>query len=80
VLSREANRSLSDGILTSCRAAGVSPMLVEMPDDDIEQALLTAASGAGMALLPEAVADRYGAPGVRFVPLGVTRRPLQQRS
>ena len=28
------------------------------------------ASGAGMALLPESVAERYAAPGVRFLPLG----------
>jgi DNA-binding transcriptional LysR family regulator len=27
------------------------------------------ASGAGMALLPDSVSDRYAAPGVRFVPL-----------
>ncbi|HJS96440.1 MAG TPA: LysR substrate-binding domain-containing protein [Solirubrobacteraceae bacterium] len=70
VLPREANRPLYDGVLASCHAAGVSPTLVEMPDAHIEQVLLAVASGAGMALLPESVADRYAAPGVRFVPLG----------
>lgn len=70
VLPREANRPLYDGILASCRAAGISPSLVEMPDAALEQALLVVASGAGPALLPESVAGRYGAPGVRFVPLG----------
>jgi DNA-binding transcriptional LysR family regulator len=69
VLPREANRPLYDGILASCRAAGVSPTLVEMPDAPVEQALLAVASGAGLALLPESVAERYVAPGVRFVPL-----------
>jgi DNA-binding transcriptional LysR family regulator len=69
VLPRESNRPLYDGILAACRAAGLSPNLVEMPDAGLEQALLAVASGAGPALLPESVAERYGAPGVRFVPL-----------
>jgi DNA-binding transcriptional LysR family regulator len=69
VLPREANRPLYDGILACCRVAGISPTLVEMPDAHIEQALLAVASGAGLALLPESVAQRYGTPGVRFVPL-----------
>ena len=70
VMPREANRPFYDGILAGCRAAGVSPSLVEMPDAPVEQALLAVASGAGLALLPESVAERYGTPGVRFVPLG----------
>jgi DNA-binding transcriptional LysR family regulator len=70
VLPRDANRPFYDAVLATCRDAGVSPTLVEMPDGDVEQALLAVASGAGMALLPEAVAERYAAPGVRFVPLG----------
>jgi DNA-binding transcriptional LysR family regulator len=60
---------LYDGILAGCRAAGLSPSLVEMPDAHVEQALLAVASGAGLALLPESVAECYGTPGVRFVPL-----------
>ena len=35
----------------------------------MEHALLAVASGAGIALLPESAAERYVAPGVRFVPL-----------
>ncbi len=69
VLPREANRPLYDGIIAGCRAAGLSPDLVEMPDAHVERALLAVASGAGMALVPESVAERYAAPGVRFVPL-----------
>lgn len=70
VLPREANRPLYDGILAACRAASLSPSLVEMPDAPVEQTLLAVASGAGLALLPESVAERYVTPGVRFVPLG----------
>jgi DNA-binding transcriptional LysR family regulator len=69
VLPREANRPLYDGILASCRAAGLSPTLVEMPDEHVEHALLAVAAGAGLALLPESVVERYGTPGVRLVPL-----------
>jgi DNA-binding transcriptional LysR family regulator len=69
VLPREANRPLYDGILASCRAAGLSPSIVEIPDADVEQALLAVVSGAGPALLPESVAERYATPGIRFVPL-----------
>jgi DNA-binding transcriptional LysR family regulator len=69
VLPRDANRPLYDAILACCHDAGLTPTLVEMPDEQVEQALLAVASGAGMALLPESVADRYSAPGVRFVPL-----------
>jgi DNA-binding transcriptional LysR family regulator len=58
-----------------------------MPGADVEQVLLAVAAGSGMALLPESVAERYAAPGVRFVPLGggaptfatavVTRRDIE---
>jgi DNA-binding transcriptional LysR family regulator len=70
VLPRDANRPLYDAIVSSSHAAGLSPTLVEMPGADVEQVLLAVASGSGMALLPESVAERYAAPGVRFVPLG----------
>lgn len=69
VLPRDANRPLYDGILACYRAAGLSPGLVEMPDAHVEQALLAVASGAGLALLPESVAERYATPGLRFVSL-----------
>jgi DNA-binding transcriptional LysR family regulator len=70
VLAREANRPLYDGILASCRNSGLSPALVEMPDENLEHALLAVASGAGVALLPESVSERYATPGLRFVPVG----------
>lgn len=70
MLPREANRPLYDAVLATCSSAGLSATLVEMPDAQVERALLAVAAGAGMALLPASVAERYVAPGVRFVPLG----------
>lgn len=69
VLPRAANRPFYDAVLAACRAAGLAPTLVERPDGHIEQTLLAVASGAAMALVPEAVSERYAPPGVRFVPL-----------
>ena len=69
VLPRDANRPFYDAVVAACRAAGLSPTLIEMPDTNVKQALLAVASGAGIALLPESVSDYYAAPGVRFLPL-----------
>jgi DNA-binding transcriptional LysR family regulator len=69
VLPREANRPFYDAIFAACRAASLSPTLVEMPSGHVEQTLLAVASGGAMALVPEAVSERYAPPGVRFVPL-----------
>jgi DNA-binding transcriptional LysR family regulator len=69
VLPRESNRGFYDAVVASCREAGLAPTFVEMPDAHLERALLAVAAGAGLALLPESVADRYVAPGVRFVSL-----------
>jgi DNA-binding transcriptional LysR family regulator len=69
VLPRETNPPFYDAVLAACSNAGLSPSLVETPGSSVEPALLAVASGAGMALLPESVADRYRAPGVRFVPI-----------
>ena len=69
VLPREADRPFYDAVLSSCQSAGLSPTLLEMPDANVERALLAVASGAGMALLPDSVAERYACAGVRFVAL-----------
>jgi DNA-binding transcriptional LysR family regulator len=69
ILPREANRPFYDAILAACHQAGLSPTLVELPRDDVEQPLLGVASGAGIALLPDSVAERYAAPGARFLAL-----------
>jgi DNA-binding transcriptional LysR family regulator len=69
VLPRDADRPFYDAVLAACCAAGVSPTLIEMPDGQVDRVLLAVASGAGMALLPECVSERYAEVGVRFVPL-----------
>lgn len=69
VLARDADRPFYDAVLAACRDAAVSPTLVEMPDGQIERALLAVASGAGMAVLPECTTERYAPAGVCFVPL-----------
>ena len=69
MLPREANRPFYDAALAACQKAGLSPSLVEAPGGCVEPALLAVAVGAGVALLPESVADRYCARGVRFVPI-----------
>jgi DNA-binding transcriptional LysR family regulator len=69
VLPRDVDRPLYDAVLAACSAAGISPTLIEMPDGQVDRILVAVASGAGMAILPECVADRYADAGVRFVPL-----------
>jgi DNA-binding transcriptional LysR family regulator len=68
VLPRDADRPFYDAVIAACRDAGLSPTLVEMPDGQVERALLAVASGAGMGVFPESVGERYAAAGVRFVP------------
>ena len=67
VLPREENRPFYDAVLGACHEVGISPTLIEQPD--LEQVVLAVAAGEGLALLPDSVADRYVAPGVRFVAL-----------
>lgn len=69
VLPRDANRSLYDGILAACHAAALAPALVELPDADLDRALLSVACTRVVALLPECVAERHRVSGIRFVPL-----------
>src|SRR5436189_3998735 len=76
VLPRDADRPLYDAVLGSCCAAGISPTLIEMPDGQVDRILLAVASGAGMAMLPECVAERYADAGGRFVPLEGERPAL----
>jgi DNA-binding transcriptional LysR family regulator len=69
VLPRPGNPAFYDAVVATCREAGISPMLVELAEPHVDQALLAVSSGAGMALLPESVAERYAAPGIRFLPV-----------
>ena len=69
VLPRRSNPAFYDAVVTTCRQAGFSPTLIDAGECHVEHALLAVASGAGMALLPASVADRYTAPGIRFLPV-----------
>ena len=69
VFPRDADRPFYDAVLAACRDAGISPTLIEIPHGQVDRLLLAVASGAGMALLPESVGERYAEAGVRFVPL-----------
>jgi DNA-binding transcriptional LysR family regulator len=69
VFPRDADRPFYDAVLAACSDAGISPTLIEMPHGQVDRLLLAVASGAGMALLPECVGERYADAGVRFVPL-----------
>jgi DNA-binding transcriptional LysR family regulator len=69
MLPRDTDRPFYDSVLAATCAAGISPTLVEMPDGQVDRLLLAVAAGAGMALVPECVSERYADAGVRFVPL-----------
>jgi DNA-binding transcriptional LysR family regulator len=69
VLPRDNNPPFYDAVVAACRNAGLSPSFVATSGLCVEPALLAVTAGAGMALLPESVATRYCAPGVRFVPV-----------
>ena len=69
VMARELNPAFHDTVVSLCRDAAVSPTLFEVPEPRVESVLLAVAAGAGPAVLPAAVVDRYSVPGVRFVAL-----------
>jgi DNA-binding transcriptional LysR family regulator len=69
LLPRATNPSFFDGIAGACRNAGLAPALIETPEADVTHALLNVAAGAGIALLPSSVAERYDVHGVSFRPL-----------
>jgi DNA-binding transcriptional LysR family regulator len=69
ILPRDANPAFHNAVVAMCHAAGLAPTLVETAEPRVEDALLSVATGAGMALVPESAAERYMAPGIRFVAL-----------
>ncbi len=69
MLPRDANPALHDAVVSLCRDAGLSPTFVEASEPRVEAVLLAVAAGAGAALLPASVAQRYAIPGVRLVEL-----------
>ena len=69
MMQRAANPAFHDAVVALCRDAAVAPALFEVAEPRVESVLLAVAAGAGPAILPAAVTDRYAIPGVRFVPL-----------
>jgi DNA-binding transcriptional LysR family regulator len=69
VLPRETNPAFHNAIVAMCHGAGLSPTFVEIPEPRVEHVLLAVAAGAGLALLPESVTERFASPGIRFVSL-----------
>ena len=67
MLPRDGNPALHDAVVSLSRDAGLSPAFVEAPEPRVEAVLLAVAAGAGAALLPASVAQRYATPGVRLV-------------
>jgi DNA-binding transcriptional LysR family regulator len=68
-LPREANPAFHNAVVAICHRAGLSPTFVELSEPRVEHVLLGVAAGAGLAVLPEAVTERFAAPGIRFVAL-----------
>jgi DNA-binding transcriptional LysR family regulator len=68
-LARAINPAFYDGVLGACRAAGIAPALMEIPEPALDQLLMAVACGSGVAVLPASVEARFAAPGVRFIPL-----------
>ena len=69
VLPRAVDPPFYDAMVAMCREAKRSSDFVEVGKAGVEDALLAVAAGAGIALLPESVAERYSPPGLRLVPL-----------
>jgi DNA-binding transcriptional LysR family regulator len=68
-MPRAVNPAFHDAVVSLCHEAAVAPTLFEVPEARVESVLLAVASGAGAAVLPAAVTERYMVPGVTFVPL-----------
>jgi DNA-binding transcriptional LysR family regulator len=69
MLPRSSNPAFYDGVISAWRAAGLTADPREASEPQVEHVLLAVAAGAGLAVLPASVAERFSVPGVRFVPL-----------
>lgn len=64
--SRRLNPEFYDAVVAAFKEARVPSPLPEIEGASVGQLLLQVAAGAGMALVPESVADRIRVPGVGF--------------
>ena len=69
VMARRMNPAFFDCLITAWRTADVDAPLAEVTEPNPEHLLLAVAAGAGAALLPESVRNRYAVAGVRFLAL-----------
>jgi len=69
LLPRTQNPAFYDGVVSTWRAAGLMPGLVEAAEPDVGHALLAVAAGAGVAVLPASAAQRASVAGVQLLPL-----------
>jgi DNA-binding transcriptional LysR family regulator len=69
---RAANPAFHDAVMALCRDAALSPTLIEAAEPRVEFVLLAVVAGAGAALLPASVIERYAIPGARLVELADT--------
>jgi DNA-binding transcriptional LysR family regulator len=74
---RDADPAFYNAVVSACHGAGLSPAFEEIGTHRVEDALLAVAAGAGMALLPEPVAERYTVAGIRCVPLAGSMPAVQ---
>jgi DNA-binding transcriptional LysR family regulator len=63
---RRTNPGFHDAVLAAFRAAGIPSPLLEVEGVSAEQLLLQVAAGAGMALVPRSVGDRFRVPGIEL--------------
>jgi len=76
---REVSPAFNNAIVAMCHSAGLAPTFVEMPEPRVEHVLLAVAVGAGLALLPETVTERFAAPGSASLPSRQAKPPSAAR-
>jgi DNA-binding transcriptional LysR family regulator len=61
---RRTNPAFYDAVVAAFRTANIPSPILELDGVSIEHLLLQVAAGAGMALVPRSVADRFRMPGI----------------
>jgi DNA-binding transcriptional LysR family regulator len=74
---RAVNPAFHTGVVSLFRDARLAPTLVELTEARVELALLSVASGSGIALLGSSIKERHTSPGIRFVDVAAPRPVLE---